>query len=848
MVFAAPTDKRPQLLPVREIGEGYDAAIDGLPLILDWAGEGGFYNSLGSQDAAGYEAQSEEIGISQTSTSDKISENKLNENEFWRTMRDFRGGISQRRFDVPDVSDDSAYWESRGVDPRRTGGLVLARKTVAAAPSTFSPSRFSADAAFNGFWFISENSGSQQSVTHYDFSTFTTKTRVVTNKDFYHLAVAPDDTCYIASEEGIFKVTTGTSITAHLTGPPAAFRICVAKQRIFIIGHNGPTTNNYSIYEVPLEGTITATLKLNPGPGLVGADVKEAGALVLFAFNPFPSYALDPIGPGIIYGYDGTNAPNRVLTLPKGEEILGMHPILGGAQVLIFVRRMDANQNIRGVLYLVDVNGTQLSNARIVFEYPEQFTKFNAARESFVSVGRHVIFPGAIDPNHPGGVGVDAYDIVNGTVSHLLLPPTVETATAPIWVSQYKGRIAFGIKQSGAFKVISESATDYLADGIIDTSIIDLNVDAPKLWNKVEAACLSLTAGQKIELYWTADDPASSTATWTLLAALHPGMSSLIVPLGVQSAKLALRAKLIAPGTPTSTPTLTKLGVGALMARPPALVHHMKILAYADMEKNNGDLFEHAAEDYWWRLSEQLEGMRVTGRPVWVQTPASRYDGHVHRARVGQMVRRTLNNTDKGQGGLIAVKLANIEPDRRNLLPLPVASFGAVPITLAVGDVFEIVGTGVTLAKETTLQPWTPGATSFVKVTPDSNSDGIRGPAPHQQVPWNPVLRKGQPLSASVMVRPYADNMSFQLAVEAWDAANTLIQTDTSATFALGVGSTGQWLPLTLEDFNYDTRTVLLFLTVKVVVTAGFAAFGVDAAQLEQAFIATPWVPPPTNV
>jgi len=171
-----------------------------------------------------------------------------------------------------------------------------------------------------------------------------------------------------------------------------------------------------------------------------------------------------------------------------------------------------------------------------------------------------------------------------------------------------------------------------------------------------------------------------------------------------------------------------------------------------------------------------------------------------------------------------------------------------IPITLAVGDVFEIVGTGVTLAKETTLQPWTPGATSFVKVTPDSNSDGIRGPAPHQQVPWNPVLRKGQPLSASVMVRPYADNMSFQLAVEAWDAANTLIQTDTSATFALGVGSTGQWLPLTLEDFNYDTRTVLLFLTVKVVVTAGFAAFGVDAAQLEQAFIATPWVPPPTNV
>jgi len=423
----------------------------------------------------------------------------------------------------------------------------------------------------------------------------------------------------------------------------------------------------------------------------------------------------------------------------------------------------------------------------------------------------------------------------------------VETTQTPIWVTQYKGRVAFSEKQSGTLKVISESNTDYVADGTIDTSIIDLNVDAPKLWSKVEAGCLPLATGQKIELYWTADDPASASAAWTLLAQLHPGMSSLIVPLGVQSAKLALRAKLI--GTATTTPTLTKLGAAALMARPPALVHHLKILAFADMETLGGDFYDQAGEELWWRLSNHLEAARVTGRPVWLQTPESRFDGHVQRARVGLMVRRMLNNASRGQGGLIAVKMPTVEPDRRNLLPLPIASFGAVPVTLAVADVFETVGAGTTIAKETALAAWTPGATSFVKVTPNSTGDGVRGPAPHQQVPWDSILRKGQPLSASAMVRPYSDGMSFQLIVEAWDAANNLEGTYTSSTFAFGAGSAGQWLPVFLEDFNTDLETELLFLTVQVLFTAGtIAAFGVDALQLEQAFIATPWVPPPTNV
>jgi hypothetical protein len=848
MVFAAPTDKRPQLLPVREIGEGYDAAIDGLPLILDWTGEGGFYNSLGSQDAAGYEAQSEEIGISQTSTSDDIAENKLNENEFWRTMRDFRGGLGQKRIDVPDVSDDSAYWESAGVDPRSPGELKLQRKTTVAAPGTFAitDKLAASDQASDGFWFISQTgSGATMAVTHYDFSTFTTKT-LATASWFRDVAVGPDDKCWIAGDAGLYFVTKAGAITLWNSGTFQVRRICVAKQRIFM-GAFQSGDAAWSLWEIDIVGTAGAVApvkKLQLAPGTLPADVKEAGALILFAVNPFDFSAGSAAitGAGRIYAYDGTNAPTSVIVFPVGEQVTCMQPILGGAQVLLFVRRLEANGNVRGVIYIADVQGTQVLNVRVAFEYPDGYSAWYVNEAA--ALGQHVYFSGAYDASRAVGISLDAYNIVTGTVSHGITAPTVEDD--PIYaVTHYQGRLVYHQAQSAAMKLIIESNTDYATSGQLDTSRIDLNVDAPKLWAKVEAGCLPLATGQKIELYWTADDPASSGATWTLLAALHPGMSSLIVPLGIQSAQLSLRAKLT--GTTTTTPTLTKLGVGAVMARPPALVHHLKILAFSEMETLGGQQFVQAADDYWWRLSEQLEGMRVTGRPVWLQTPASRFDGHVHRARVGQMVRRMLNHPTKGQGGLIAVKLPNIEPDRRNLLPLPVASFGAVPTTLAVADVFEAIS-GATLAEETALQPWTPGATSFLKVTPGGTSRGVRGPNPHQQVPWDPILRKGQPLSVSVMVRPYNDGESFQLIVEAWDAANTLIQTDTSATFAFGTGSAGQWLPIYLEDFNYDTRTVLLFLTVKVLLTAGSNPFGVDGAQLEQAFIATPWVPPPTNV
>jgi hypothetical protein len=189
------TTTRSRVVTVDLVGGQYDAALDGEPLVLDWSGEQG----EGAFGTAGYQQVSSEIGIDQTSTSDDISENKLSANEFWRSMRDWQGGFGQRRYDVPKVSAANAYRESYNADPRVPGELSLQRTVTTASPATFEINTTTGSASHqtaDGFWFISRaniGAGTNQAVTHYDFTTFTTKTR--TGDSFRDIAVAPNSTC-----------------------------------------------------------------------------------------------------------------------------------------------------------------------------------------------------------------------------------------------------------------------------------------------------------------------------------------------------------------------------------------------------------------------------------------------------------------------------------------------------------------------------------------------------------------------------------------------------------------------------------------------------------------------------
>lgn len=841
------TDRRPGIVDPELIGTRYDAALDGEPLLLEWTGKGGFSSGLGGADAVGYEQQSDPIGIQQTSTSDDIAENKLSPNEFWRSMRDFQGGVGQKRYDVPKISQPNAYRDSIGVDTRDPGRLRLLRKTVATAPATFDVGTngglgTASDQSDDGVWFISQKTtpgSGVQAVTLYDLSTFTTKTltQVGTFKD---LTAAPDNTIYITATNGIFKVTPATSIVAWIATGGFGFTVIrAAKHRLYAFGT--PSGGPPGLYEIPTEGTagaVVPVLKLTLPAGVAAADIKEAGGLVLFGITGGFS-----IGPATLYAYDGTNAPYAAAVFERGEDLLFIHPVLGGSQVMIFTRRQRASGEVRNVVYVATVQGTTLSAIQLVYEYSDDYN--NGAIFEATNIGQHVFFGGQVDTLQGTGVGVDAYNYVQGSVAHHLQPPTVDSTHVRA-ITQYQGRLVFFQNQSGAMKVLTESNTDYVTVGELTTSAIDLNVDAPKQWTVIEAGCLPLKPGQKIEVYWSADDP--SAADYRLAGTLTPGLTNQSFPLGVISRQLTLKAKLY--GTSTTTPTLVKLGVAAQMARLPKLSHNMKIRAYSRMERLDRAPFERSGrETYIHDLAAHMEAMRHTGRAVWLQSPLSRQDGHADLVKIGQVLKRMFNNPAQGVGGEISVELNNVLPDRRNLWPLAVTSHSSVPVTLAATDLFEQAGGGVvTFSPDAALPPWTTGQGSADKFSPSIVNSGVRWPKAHQTTVWDPVLYRGLPISASVIASPYSANLKLTLALEFWDGTDTLRLTVTSKVFTLD--HVGTWYPLYVENVVTDSVATfgLLYVTGKVLVDASssLGAFALDGAQLEQAKISTRWQAPPS--
>lgn len=839
MGWAPETTTRPRVAPVEHVGTICDAALDGEPLMLAWTDE----------QTPGYAQVSEEIGIEQTSTSDDISENKLSRNEFWRSMRDFQGGLGQQRFDVPNVSADNAYRESTTVDTRVPGQLTLARATTVDAPPTFSVGDLHAsDQASDGIWFISRTADpSTQAVTHYDLSTFTTKT-LATGSYFRDLSVGPDDTCWIGSDNGIYYVTKAGSITAWTVTDltKQAKVLCAAKHRLFWGGRD--TANNAdAFYEIATEGSppVASTQKLLLAPGMRISDIKEAGALILFSVNlfNFSLGASSVSGAGRLYAYDGTNAPSTVLVLPPGEEIAGIFPVLGGSQVLLFVRRNDTAGNIRAVLYVLDVSGTQVANPRIAFEYPSSYTVWHT-REA-ISLGQFVFFAGPYDASRGVGAGIDAYNVITGTVSHHLTSPTV-SSSAIRQITATGGRLVYAQDQSGSLKLVIASTSTYVASAELVTSTIDLNVDAPKTWTVVEAGCKPLAAGQRIDVYYTADDP--SAGDWRLVGSLHPGQTSQAWPLNVTSTRIALRVVLVAPASPTSTPTLTKLGVAAQLARLPKRTHNLRIQAYPQQQGLDDRPLGGASHDYYARLQARLDGLRDAGEVVWFQPPGSRYDGHAEQVKVGAAAKRLTGNPADGFGGVIDVALHNVNPDRRNLWPLSVASYPSLPLAVDLDEVYEAVGSAV-LSASAAGTSWTAGpGTIWPVVTPTTSGDGVRAPAAHTSVPWRALAARGLPLSAGVLVRPDSAGLSVALSLEARNSADTIVQTTTGPTFTFT--SAGVWLPVWVEGVSLDALTdATVYLTAKLIVQAGstITPFGIDGWQLEQSRTATRWQAPPSN-
>jgi hypothetical protein len=844
-------DQRPSIVNPELIGTRYDAALDGVPLLLEWAAAPG--------GASGYEQSSDKTGIDQTSTSDDISENKLSAGEFWRSMRDFQGGYGQNRYDVPKISLPSAYRSSGQVDTRKPGSLSLRRLAAASAPGTllWSASGPASAAASNGVWFISQSTtGPTQAVTLYDLSSFVTKTRASTHF-LSDLTVAPDDTCYVAAgNDGVLKVTAATALSVWCA-QGGLIRIHAAKQRLYAAssGISPPA----ALFEIPTEGVapVAAKTLLTLAPNEYCADIKEAGALVLFATAPFLASG-DPGGPGKVYAYDGTGAPYAAITLAKGEQVDAIHSAYGGSIVLLLARRTDTGGKTRMLIFQTRVNGTTLEPVTLAWESPEDHS-LGGLGASFpapeaVSIGRHVHFPGPSDDVAGTGFGVDAFNVAEGTVSHDIMPPTL--CPNPVQaVTAYNGRLVWFQRDGAAApKVFTESDTAFAASGSLTSSAIDLNVDTPKLWTVAEAACQPLRPGERIDLYWSADRYEAQDFGFNLLGTITPGQSAQSFPLGVISRQLSLKAVLSGPGT--STPTLVKLGAAAQMARLPKLRHQIRVRAYSWQERLDGQLFELSKESYLTELAGFLEGLRHAGRSVWFQGPLSRQDGHADLVKVSQVAKPMGNNPARGGGAILEVELQGVLADRRNLWPLAVASAISVPIQLTAPDVFEAVGP-VVFSSDTGLVPWTAGLAGPApvlfsnKITPAATGQGARFPKAHQNTVWDPVACRGLPISAGVLVSPYAAGVALQFTLELWDAGDVLRASVSSPVRTYGAGEVGKWFPLFVENVGTDAVAGFgpLGVTGKVLLdpSSVVGAFALDGAQLEQAKISTRWQAPPSS-
>src|SRR4029453_11781159 len=104
------------------------------------------------------------------------------------------------------------------------------------------------------------------------------------------------------------------------------------------------------------------------------------------------------------------------------------------------------------------------------------------------------------------------------------------------------------------------------------------------------------------------------TEDFTLLGTLQPGQSNASFPLSVSSVRIRLRATLYSGASNTTTPTLTKLGVGAQIAPLPKLDHTLKIRAFPAQDDLAGDRMASAGPDYFQQVSQRLEALRVSGR------------------------------------------------------------------------------------------------------------------------------------------------------------------------------------------------------------------------------------------
>lgn len=369
---------------------------------------------------------------------------------------------------------------------------------------------------------------------------------------------------------------------------------------------------------------------------------------------------------GVVYVYDGVNSPTIACpwdAIGNGTVPLSLIPF-SGAGMLIGCRRLGTvGTGGLGVLYrgFPDAAGAlRLERLAILgaddgrdygircgiawgdfsyfgWNYGDEVPGENFLVSQVKRSGLGVYWP------ETGGWGRSYLTDVGGSYSGIVEDCTV-----------FKGRRIFSV---GGFGVFTEQLT-YEAEGGVQTSLIDVNVSADKIWLAEESYYSATEAiASPVSHAYSLDGTSWLNDTGGAGAGSSVRMRTSFNALGLKTPSLYARTRLTTTSG-TVTPVLFSTGIGGYPATKPLPIHALMIRAYPSSERLDVSR-THQRHDGWAVLGRLITLWQnqtiVDYQPPWAFSDPN---GISYRVRVAQVqATKGWNATGDATGGIASVQL-----------------------------------------------------------------------------------------------------------------------------------------------------------------------------------------------
>lgn len=349
-----------------------------------------------------------------------------------------------------------------------------------------------------------------------------------------------------------------------------------SKDRLFGAGLKGGSTTQWEFFEV---GSLaTSTVRLTLPDGFQVGQIAELGPYIYFtAFRNSRS---------VIYCYPGTDSSGNTVTpfiavnLPGGDQAISMTPFQG-VGFLIGVRRlgtMGTNTAGKSVIYRAFPASSGHLDLTRILTFGQDDGRDYASHMGFTYADA-CYFGWSWADSTSSGLGVYIPD--SGAYARHL---DANVAGVIADGATYRGRRIFTVDGTGVYV----EQTTFVSSGYIQSSLMDWNIDGPKLLMRAEAGFKNLPLGTSVEIDYSTDEG----TTWVPAAVATSGELATASLNGVKANVAEYQVIMTSAGL--STPILKKAGLAALYAQKPSRTHDVFIRAFDRMELKNGKAYPNA--------------------------------------------------------------------------------------------------------------------------------------------------------------------------------------------------------------------------------------------------------------